>query len=363
MTAGRRRALASLAFAAALVVLALPACGRKGAPVAPERRVPQPVSDLRGTVRENGIELAWSVPQRRADNTRLIDPGVARVFRAEDAGQGEPRAALLVDDRVPGYTEIATVRLADPPSPLVRGGRVSVTDRRSLTQGRRYTYVVVTADAQGRTSAPSPRVMVTFVPAPEAPADFRVEPGDREARLSWQRPARLTDGSAVSGPLVYEILRAPSADAPLVPITRTAPDATAATDRGLENDRTYHYAVRAIRQEGGTAIEGEVTASVAVTPADVTPPSPPTELVAIPSEGTVRLSWSPSPEPDVAGYVVYRARGSAPLQRVGAVRAPGTTFTDRDVPSGTYRYAVTAQDASARANESRPSNAVTVTVP
>jgi len=363
MTAGRRRALASLAVAAALVALALPACGRKGTPVAPERRVPQPVSDLRGTVRESGIELAWSVPQRRADNTRLIDPGVARVFRAEDTGQGEPRAALLVNDRVPGYTEIATVRLADPPSPLVRGGRVSVTDRRNLTQGRRYTYVVVTADGQGRTSAPSPRVMVTFVPAPEAPADFRVEPGDREARLSWQRPARLTDGSAVSGPLVYEILRAPSADAPLVPITRTAPDATTATDRGLENDRTYHYAVRAIRREGGTAIEGEATASAAVTPADVTPPSPPTELVAIPSEGAVRLSWSPSPEPDVAGYVVYRAGGSAPLQRVGAVRAPGTTFTDREVPPGTYRYAVTAQDASARANESRPSNAVTVTVP
>jgi hypothetical protein len=360
MTAGRRR---GVALAAALVLLALPACGRRGAPVAPERRVPQPVTDLRGIVREGGIELAWTVPQRRADNTRLTDPGTARVFRAEDAGQGEPRAALLVDDRVAGYTEVATVRLADPPSPLVRGHRVTLTDRRSLTQGRRYTYVVVTADAQGRTSAPSPRVTLMFVPAPEPPADFRVEPGDREARLSWRRSARLSDGSAVSGPLVYEILRAPSADAPLVPITRTEPDATAATDRGLENDRTYHYAVRAIRQEGATAIEGEPTASVAVTPADVTPPSPPSELVAIPSERTVRLSWSPSPALDVAGYVVYRAQGSGPLQRVGAVRAPGTTFTDRDVPPGTYRYAVTAQDASARANESRPSSAVTVTVP
>src|SRR5205085_9208161 len=138
---GRRRALGPL-LAAALVLLVLPACGRKGTPVAPERRLPQPVADLRGVVRDGGIELSWSLPQRRVDNTRLIDPGLARVFRADDAGQGEPRAAMLKDDRVAGYTEVATVKLADPPSPLVRGGRVALTDRRNLPLGRRSTYVV-----------------------------------------------------------------------------------------------------------------------------------------------------------------------------------------------------------------------------
>jgi fibronectin type III domain protein len=362
MTVGRRRALGPL-LAAALVLLVLPACGRKGTPVAPERRLPQPVADLRGVVRDGGIELSWSVPQRRVDNTRLIDPGLARVFRAEDAGEGEPRAALLKDDRVAGYTEVATIRLADPPSPLVRSGRVAVTDRRNLALGRRYTYVVLTADAQGRTSPPSPRVSLTFAAAPEPPADFRVEPGDREARLSWTPPARLTDGGAVSEPLVYEILRAPAADVPPAPLARTTPGTTSMTDRNLENDRTYYYAVRAIRRAGTTQVEGEPTTTAAVTPADVTPPPPPTDLVAIPSEGTVRLSWTPSTAPDVATHVVYRGRAGGPLERVGAVRVPGSTFTDQNVPSGVWRYAVTAQDAGARANESRPSNEVTVTVP
>ena len=349
--------------AAALVLIALPACGRKGTPVAPERRLPQPVGDLRGIVRDGGIELAFSVPARRVDNTRLIDPGLARVFRADDAGQGEPRAALLKDDQVSGYTEVATIRLANPASPLLRSGRVVVTDRRDLALGRRYTYVVVTADTQGRTSAPSPRLSLTFAAAPEPPVDFSVEAGDREARLTWKPPARLTDGGAVTGPLSYEILRAPAAEAPLAPIARTTAGATSATDRNLENDRTYYYAVRAIRQEGTTRIEGEPTATASVTPADVTPPPAPTDLVAIPSERTVRLSWTPSTAGDVAAHVVYRALGSGPLQRVGAVRVPGSTFTDQNVPPGTYRYAVTAQDAGARANESRPSNEVTVTVP
>ena len=229
--------------------------------------------------------------------------------------------------------------------------------------GRRYTYVVVTADAQERSSPPSARLSLTFAAAPAPPTDLRVEPGDREARLSWKPPATLTDGGAITEPLVYEILRAPSADAAPAPLARTTPGTTSMTDRNLENDRTYYYAVRAIRRDGSTQVEGEPTTTAAVTPADVTPPPPPADLVAIPSEGTVRLSWTPSTATDVATHVVYRGRAGGPLERVGTVRVPGSTFIDRDVPSGSYRYAVTAQDASARANESRPASEGRVTVP
>ena len=358
----RRRALAPLVVAT-LILVALGACGRKGPPVAPERRVPQPVSDLRGLVREGGIELAWSVPRRRVDNTRLIDPGLARVFRADDAGGGDPKPALLADDRIAGYTEVGIIRLAEPPSPLLgRDGRIAFADRRTLAVGRRYTYVVVTTDAQGRTSPPSPRLTVTFLASPEPPAGVRAEPGERQVRLSWRPPTRLSDGSPAGAPLVYEILRAPAADAPLAPVARTEPGATSAVDGGLENDRTYHYAVRAIRQEGAAASEGEASARIAATPTDLTPPAPPADLVAVPSQGTVRLSWTPSPDSDVAAYVVYRA-AAGPALRVGSVRVPATTFTDRNVPAGDYRYTVTAQDTSVRANESRPTNEVTVTVP
>ncbi len=362
MSRGRRRPLAPV-LVAALVLVALGACGRKGPPVAPERRVPQPVADLRGLVREGGIELAWSVPRRRVDNTRLIDPSVARVFRTDDAGQGDPKPALLSNDRIAGYTEIGTVQLGDTPAPSVQKGGVVFADRRGLAVGRRYTYVVVTTDAQGRTSPPSPRLTLTFAAAPPPPADLQAEPGERQVRLSWRPPARLTDGDSATASLVYEVLRASAPDAALAPIARTAPGVTSTTDRGLENERTYHYAVRAIRQEGATAIEGETTPRIAATPTDVTPPAPPTNLVAVPSQGVVRLSWTPGADADLGGYVVYRAPGTGPFERVGSVRAPGTTFTDRGVRPGTYRYAVTAQDTSVRANESTRSSEVDVTVP
>jgi hypothetical protein len=361
MSVGRRPLAAILL--AMLLVTALGACGRKGPPVAPERRLPQPVSDLRGLVREGRIELTWAVPRRRVDNSRLVDPGFARVFRTEDAGQGEPKPALLSHDRISGYTEVGSVPLAEPSSPLVQNGRVVFPDRRSLTVGRRYTYVVTTSDGQGRTSPPSNRFSLTYLAGPLPPTALSAEPGERQVRLTWQAPVRFADGSPVTAPLVYEVLRAPTPEAPLTPLLRTEPGVTSAIDAGLENDRTYAYAVRAIRQDGSVTVEGEPTARATAMPRDVTPPAPPTNLVAIPSARTVRLSWTPGTEPDLGGYVIYRADGAGPFVRVGSVRAPGTTFIDGDLAPGEYRYAVTAQDTSPRANESPHSNEVRVSVP
>ena len=123
MSAGRHRA-AALA-AAALAVLALDACGRRGSPLPPEIRVPQAVSDLTAVEREGGIEVAWTVPSRRVDNSRILEPGIARLYRVDDTGAGEPRPAMLHRDRVAGYTEIATFRLQDPASSSEAGSPMS----------------------------------------------------------------------------------------------------------------------------------------------------------------------------------------------------------------------------------------------
>ena len=99
------------------------------------------------------------------------------------------------------------------------------------------------------------------------------------------------------------------------------------------------------------------------TPRDMTPPAPPTALVAVPSAATVQLAWRGSAEPDVAGYVVYRTDARGVSARVGATRVPDTIFVDRPIPPGTYRYEVTAYDAAAVPNESARSSPATVTVP
>jgi len=361
--ARRRRALAP---ALVLGALALAACGKKGPPVAPETRLPRPVADLAGIVTDQAVELTWTNPSRRADGSRLRDLALVRVFRHEDEGTGPPKAALRAGRRVVGYTEVAALRLPVPPGTpgvAVEGDRVRLTDRRGLVRGRRYTYVVVAEDSTGRASPPSNRVAVPFVAPPEPPTGLRAAPGEGEARLTWTPPARYVDGSPITAPLLYEVLRAPAPGAPPEVATPAPIEAPAFVDRGLQNDRTYVYTVRALRRADGTLARGEPSAPAEATPRDVTPPAPPTDLVAAPSPGTVRLSWRPSPDADVAAYAVYRAPAGGDFVRVGSVRAPATVFVDRDVPAGRYRYAVTALDSAAQPNESPPSPPVTVTVP
>jgi len=272
------------------------------------------------------------------------------------------QTTFLTDARIAGYEEIAAIRSVEP-EPAVRSGpRLVYTDRKGLTYGRRYTYAITTGDPHGRVGPPSLRVSVSYAAAPAEPEHLVAEPGEGAVRLRWDAVSKLLDGTTATDPLKYEVLRAPSAEGDLAPAAAAVSD-TALTDGNLENDREYYYAVRAVRVVAGTTVYGRPSARIAATPRDVTPPSPPANLVAIPSEGVVRLSWTASPETDVAGYIVYRAPATGGFERIGSVDVPATTYLDRTVARGTYRYVVTAQDRAARPNESRRSNEVRVTLP
>lgn len=351
-----------------LAALVVAACGKEGPPVAPERRLPRPVADLAGEVRDGRIHLTWTNPSRRADDTRLRELAAVHVYRAEDSPEGDPRPALLRRGRIAGYTEVLALSgspaggQAGAPA-LEPGSRVEVLDRENLTPGRRYTYVVLVEDLEGRLSPPSARVSVTLIAPPAPPVALQAEAGEQQVRLTWRPPGGLVTGEPLQGEVLYEVLRAPAPEQAGQPVTPAPIAETTFTDRGLENDRTYYYSVRALRREAGTLARGEPTPAVAATPADQTPPAPPRDLIAIPAGRSVRLSWGPSPDADVAAYVVYRAVPGGPFTRVGTARPPANVFADDGVPPGTYRYVVTALDAGARPNESRPSNEVEVTLP
>jgi fibronectin type 3 domain-containing protein len=308
------------------------------------------------------VELRWTNPSRRVDNTAVRDLALIRVFRVEDSGAGEPRAALRSRGQIAGYEEVATVRLAEPAPATVDGSRMILADRQGLTYGRRYTYVVLAEDAQGRLSPPSAREAVMYIAPPAAPRDVEATAGEGHVQLRWTAPDRLVDGSPVQGAISYEIARTTGEGASesiaLGPVTETT-----FTDRDLINDTAYAYAVRALRTEATAVARGPLTAPVASTPQDLTPPGPPGHLVAVAAAGDVRLSWAPSPDPDVGRYVVYRTDPRGGTTRAGSIEAPAATFVDRAVAPGTYRYAVTAQDRSARGNESARSNEATVVAP
>ncbi|PYM43805.1 MAG: hypothetical protein DME16_22075, partial [Candidatus Rokuibacteriota bacterium] len=116
----RRLPRAALAAAGlVLFVLATGACGKKGPPVAPERRLPSSPSNLRASVEERRVVLSWENPRSRFDNSRLRDLTLLHVFRREEAAGAPPKPAMLSGDEVVGYAEIARIRLDAAPPPGV----------------------------------------------------------------------------------------------------------------------------------------------------------------------------------------------------------------------------------------------------
>src|SRR2546422_8777140 len=80
----------------------------------------------------------------------LRDLTLARVFRVDDAGGGEPKAAMQVDGRIAGYTEITAVSLDAPAPAFVAGPRVTPPARPDLTYGRRGTDLGVPRSEERR---------------------------------------------------------------------------------------------------------------------------------------------------------------------------------------------------------------------
>jgi len=348
-----------------MALLALVGCGKKGNIVAPERRLPLPPGEMRASVEDRTIVVRWVNPRNRADNSRLRDLALMRLFRREEAPGAPPKPAMLSGDRVVGYEEIARIALDATPPPGVQmaGGTVTVTDAKGLTLGRRYVYVATAEDATERSSMPSQPLGITFIAAPAAPPGLSAQAGDKQVRLRWEAPGTLIDGSPAPGELRYVVLRG-AGDGALAPLTPAPITAATYTDTGLENEAAYRYAVQAVRVDPAGNATGPASAAVSATPVDTTPPSAPTRLVAIPATGGVRLAWNPSPEDDVAQYAVYRAEGSGPFTQLATTQPITTIYTDRDVQSGrSYRYAVTALDRARKPNESPRSNEASVTVP
>jgi hypothetical protein len=371
-----RRARLHVRLAISLALLApltLAACGRRGPPLAPELRLPAAVADLAATVVPDGVRLTWTLPGTRVDRSPVKDLARAEVYRRleERGAAAPPRPAVLSfgglfggPPELPGFERVANITLKDPGPAEVSGRAVTFTDAQGLALGRRYTYVVIAVDDQGRPSPPSNRAAIAVAAAPAAVTALAARPGDREVRLTWSAPASLADGAPLTGEVVYNVFRATTAEArPARPLNPEPLASPGYLDLGVQNDSTYYYSVQALRGRGGPV--SPLSQVVSATPEDQTAPAQPRSLVAVVTGATVRLAWEAVADSDLAGYHVYRST-TAGRGHVKLTDRPttGSTFVDDRVRSGeTYYYVVTAIDRSRRANESVPSAEAAARIP
>jgi len=95
-------------------------------------------------------------------------------------------------------------------------------------------------------------------------------------------------------------------------------------------------------------------------PIEFNAPSAPTNLVATANAESVKLTWTASPEDDVAGYTIFRAESAAGPYNTIARNVKSTSFVDNSTTtSGTYYYKIKAVDNSL--NRSAYSNQVSAT--
>ena len=191
----------------------------------------------------------------------------------------------------------------------------------NLENGREYTFEVRAVNDIGE--GPIANVKATPRAAmgtrmPSAPRNLRVSPRDTMANLTWDPPAD-DGGSAVTG-YEYRVDRERWKDA-------GAARARSVVVTGLENERSYRFAVRAVNGTGPGVEE-----RVAATPSPkAIAPTAPRDLVAEPGDARVTLTWSP-PANDggsaVAGYQYRVDRGA--WIRVGAAAARSVVVSGLD---------------------------------
>ncbi len=339
-------------------VLLLVGCGKKTMPVPPQTVVPESITDLQYALDQTGVTLTWSFPGRLENGERLSSIENFRLSRAMVALEEYCTGCPLPFSHV----TIEGGRLADSEEK-----RIAIYQETDLQKGHRYFFKVQSRSGWWSYSGDSNVIFFDWDSPPNSPFSLDVKSADSALYLTWQGPEKLMDGTRITDGLSYQLYRS---DNPLI-VPAGADDQgflplggligkVGFVDKGVINGKAYYYFVRAFRSHGETLQGGAPSQIIRGVPKDVTPPSPPLDVVAVKTVAGIALSWSAAQEKDVAGYRIYKRSSVSPdALLIGEVAAPNTVFTDKKIPGETELvYFVTAVDYAEPPNESKQSSEV-----
>ncbi len=334
-------------FVTLLLAVLLAGCASPGVPRAPSLRLPAPVRNLSAERRGDAVLLRFSAPQETTDHQSLTTrhgpaPMTAIVCRAEGA-QCMPFRQIAAE---PG----AAYEVLDPLPPLLTVGPI-----------RPLAYRVTVRSRSGRDAGPSRDAVAAAGQAPPPVTGLTAKTTDQGIQLTWVP----LDGVAVR--VEAQMVGAAPArqnDRPrlLQPAVGGTPqhDSGGAVDPVPTTGQQVSY--RVYRQQAAVVngvaltLQGASAQVTTVRAPDTFAPGAPTGLLAASfsqdsgapvAPPVVQLSWEPNTEPDLAGYLLYRAEGAGEFRRILSTPTPGISYADKDVrPGVTYRYAVTAVDRS-----------------
>jgi uncharacterized protein len=342
-------------FCLLCLLLLAAACGKKMDPYAPDRVLPAPVREFRLTQEGEALVLSWLLPRENLLGQPLTQVQGCRLFRA--AAKGVSAEALGSGD----FVLYADIDLAYPQRGEVAGEAMLFRDR-ELAPDHRYYYRVAAYDQDGYLGGWSKTLSHAWGWLPRSPRELKAVPGDKIVSLSWSPVTALQDGSPARDLAGYVIYRLSGAG-PWIRVTPAPVVANNFTDVAVLNDVEYTYKIQAVRRVGDDLLASLDSPTRIAMPEKRTPPLPVTNVLAVATSQGVELRWEESPAPDAAGYRVYRrSSGEEHYTRLTPELLKKPYFVDGRVNRGqTYHYYVTAVDDSPRANESLPSETMSMT--
>ena len=384
-----------------VIALATVACGKKGPPLPPLVRLPVP-PDVQANRRGSVVELAVVVPGANADGTRPANISRVEIY----AITGSPSVSDA--DLLKHGTRVASLPVKSPRNPddtaepgepieeveaptgdgLDQGSGTTVRDDLTAealvpadlgadapkrpaapvpdgpllgptSAGPVRTYVGVGISTKGKRGQASRRAPVSLAPAPPPPSSPTVTYDEKTITVSWAAaggPAPAGGepevlASRVIGPLrpalgynVYDTTTGAL-------LTRTPVAEPRYADARIEWGAERCYGVRAVDPSNGLSVESDAREPRCVKLVDTFPPAAPKDLKAVSTEGVISLIWDASPEADLAGYIILRARAPADrLEPVVSAPVLETSFNDGVQSGARYVYAVQAVDRAGNAS-------------
>ncbi len=355
----RKPPLLLLAIASALL-----ACGKRGDPKPPLPRTPQAVGEFRVAQRGDQIELSLTAPRSTTGGERLPVLGIEFLY-APAGGEFVKAAAKRLRKAAPGERLTETLPLPTSGTTMRFSARATVRGEPSaLAPLISFTVETPPPAPTGLTTQPQASgITVSWTPAPlPAPTSLPTPSPTPSpvASASPAAPASPTPPPRLSGAFVYR--RAPggaySRPLTVVPVPRGVASLDDASARFGES---WCYVARTVLS-ADPLIESRDSEEVCVDFKDLFPPAAPTGVAVLARTGGLEVSWSPSPEEDLAAYRVYRRIGGGAPEPVGDLPGTETGLLDSAVPRGApLIYTVTAIDKAG--NESAHSKPMEVRLP
>ena len=358
-------------LALAVLFLTLPFvanCGKRRPPLPPVERVQQRTELLSGAQRGNQVILNWPAPRRNASDQSVQSIRRIDVYRLAE-NPGAP-LALTEEEFATRSTMIGSVNWDQIGN---AGDVLEYTDTLELAgEPTRLRYAIRFVNAAGQRAAFSNFLLIEPA-AKVAQAPTIIATGNEVSEggitITWQPPAANIDGSIPVNLLGYHVYRVEEAQDEIsdAPINSGLVSGTQFTDKNFKFGESYRYVVRAVSLgTGGNPVESLNSNSITVAPKDTFPPSAPSAITIAAAPGRLSLFFPANPEPDIAGYNIYRSNDeNLPKDRWARLNSDlltRTTFQDERVESGRrYYYYLVAVDQAG--NVSPASDVVSETVP